>query len=513
MKKTLAFLCIMVCSSTMTWAQQAKLVRPVLDLTPQITIEPINGNGNDNGNENGNGKRNENVEVVLEKPVIRSTHNSITFLVDENLPAYEPDLLSSTKFNLSSDQMAEMVAKGAKELHPKEGFIASSFEKDSLLYFGNDVLFQTIVRSFAEHRPLVLTPDMVWLVIAQGFSQHVNDNAEALRSKLVKHDGQVTLMVRTKEDLLTGHPDWEGLMTDFERQIAANTQGDIAITITSDFTTTGPIERIASQVTLMSAMQHYFEYMVFYLSCGIPDITLQGTPDDWQKVYDKAMSLKGYNLEWWTKDLAPILKEFVRASEGHPRQSFWQDMVMKKAPDVINRGSCGMGQTEVDGWFLKLFPYDKDGVRIGSKVKYNKEMLSEMVKVPVRYVVAQPDGTTQETDLSLFAGFVGVKEDTTTRVLMPQMGWMVRKAEDPNGRNEALRHGLALRVKEVPEGLRGTKSINNLTLFFVDRVRLPQWMEDIDITTFIVHGKVTKKEAKALKKRFPNIRLDNPSKK
>ena len=35
--------------------------------------------------------------------------------------------------------------------------------------------------AFAQHRPLILTPDAVWLTIAQGFAQHVNSHSKRLR--------------------------------------------------------------------------------------------------------------------------------------------------------------------------------------------------------------------------------------------------------------------------------------------------------------------------------------------
>src|SRR5277367_5787722 len=42
--------------------------------------------------------------------------------------------------------------------------------------------------SFSKHYPLILTPDSVWLTIAQGFGTHINANAEALRKQFVKHE-------------------------------------------------------------------------------------------------------------------------------------------------------------------------------------------------------------------------------------------------------------------------------------------------------------------------------------
>lgn len=48
-------------------------------------------------------------------------------------------------------------------------------------------LIEAVHTAFAEHYPLVLPPDDVWLCLAQGFAQHVEANAEALRSRFVRH--------------------------------------------------------------------------------------------------------------------------------------------------------------------------------------------------------------------------------------------------------------------------------------------------------------------------------------
>jgi len=43
--------------------------------------------------------------------------------------------------------------------------------------------------AFSKHRPLVLSPDAVWLTIAQGFAQHVASDPKAIRHQLVRHEG------------------------------------------------------------------------------------------------------------------------------------------------------------------------------------------------------------------------------------------------------------------------------------------------------------------------------------
>jgi hypothetical protein len=55
-------------------------------------------------------------------------------------------------------------------------------------------LIDAIHTAFSQHRPLVLSPDAIWLVIAQGFGHHITANAEVLRSRLVRHQGKQELI-------------------------------------------------------------------------------------------------------------------------------------------------------------------------------------------------------------------------------------------------------------------------------------------------------------------------------
>ena len=43
--------------------------------------------------------------------------------------------------------------------------------------------------AFARHYPLVIRPDDIWLLITYAFGKFVNENANALRSLLVDHEG------------------------------------------------------------------------------------------------------------------------------------------------------------------------------------------------------------------------------------------------------------------------------------------------------------------------------------
>ena len=166
--------------------------------------------------------------------------------------------------------------------------------------------------AYAEHRPFVLSPDMVWMLISQGFSHHINANPEKYRDRMVDFQGKLSLAVESDKPLEEAR--WDELIPQFAEEIKKNTKGTIAETIIADFSTTTSYEQIASEITLMETTKAYFDFVVIYAACGIPEITLLGTMEDWQKVYDKTMQLRSFDLAWWVDELKPILKQFVKAS-------------------------------------------------------------------------------------------------------------------------------------------------------------------------------------------------------
>jgi len=297
-----------------------------------------------------------------------------------------------------------------------------------LIYVGEDVVYQMLLRAWLQHRPVSLSPDVIWLLICQQFSHCVHQHPEAYRETLVSHRDRKDLSVRTG-DLFSESADWERLISDFTDGIARNTRNGIAEIIKADFSTSGTDERIASEVTLMDVAHPFFEYIAVYGICGIPSVTLTGTPGDWRKVLEKTRSLSALEQEGWMAELLPLLEEFVRAAEGTPNLRFWKDMVKKTRPRDIRHPSCGKDgkkPTRFDGWFLKFFPYCPYG-RTPKKVTLLQDMLPETVVVPFNYVVEGPDGKQlQTTPLELVAGIVGVEEDAQSMRLTPKIGWLVR---------------------------------------------------------------------------------------
>ena len=442
-----------------------------------------------------------------------SAQNGVTFVVDENLAPIDEDALDMEDSQLRGSSALYGIFREEGVLEPI--WIAKSFSDDERFYTfkGKDVFFQTIVRAYAEHRPLVLSPDMVWLLISQGFARYVNAHSDELRDQIVSHTEKMDLVVETEKDLLHEDADWKKLIAGFAAQINEYTKGDVAKTITADFTTTGVTERIVSQVTLMETVKTYFDYVVHYMGCGIPSITLMGTPQDWQKVLEKTEQLEKYGMGDWFKSLKPILTEFIKASEGKPNQAFWQNMVKKENPDkLVGNKVCDFRKpTVLDGWMLKLFP-DENGQTL-DQVPHIHEMPSERVYVDFRYqVIDIANGNViVDTPMELIAGYIGTEVDTLTHALTPKMGWMVRQIESNEKIVESLKKkaeedsfdGLDLRVNRVPEHLAQLKYIKRLTLNFTDKVALPEWFYGLQIDNLTIKGEMSDEQEAAIKKHFP----------
>ena len=440
--------------------------------------------------------------------IVARTQGSITFVVDENLTPNEYfhrglyNGESIAKFMLSEEQIPVDAQR----------IIATSFSgENNLKLMGKDAFYRSIVEAYANHQSITLSPDMVWLVISQGFARYVNAHAEKLRPKLVNHNGKMDLAIQTSKDLLKEDVDWPSLIGDFASQINKYTKGGIAKTITADFSTTGTVERVASQITLMESVKSYFEYIVYRIACGIPSVKLQGTAADWRRVLEKTKQLEQYGLGKWVGELQPILKEFIKAAEGTPNQSFWKNIVKRQNTERLKGGGCSPDKpTELDGWLLKLFP-DENGKTL-DKVSHTKDMPAEYVRVGFKYRVINPlnGKLMSETPMELWAGFIGAKVDKEKNMVTPKVGWLVRVAESDDDILKELKKnnndwGIHLRIQEVPEFLSQLGHIKSLHLVFTDKVVLPKWMDKLSIDHFTIEGKMTEAEKMAIKKRFPNI--------
>ena len=141
---------------------------------------------------------------------LATAQTGVTFVVDENLSPIDYEF-GMEKYQNSGSKALNGIFRDEGVPGDTHAMIAWSFADDEKFYTftGKDVFFKTIVRAYAKHRPLVLSPDMIWVLISQGFARYVNAHPEQLRDQLVNHLGKMDLVVQSDKDLLSEDADWE----------------------------------------------------------------------------------------------------------------------------------------------------------------------------------------------------------------------------------------------------------------------------------------------------------------
>jgi len=175
----------------------------------------------------------------------------------------------------------------------------------------------------------------------------------------------------------------------------------------------------------MDAMQSYFDYL-FRTLCGIPEITLKGETEDWEEIVDRAKKLDKYGLDWWTKELVPVLEQFVEASKGNPDKNFWGSWF---------KVGGGSGGPYINGHMCKLFAYVKQGnelIRANwpdmSKQHFcmsgwgTSDFTSGLSSAPFLW-----EYLSEVYPMTFTSGFIGVKMDEES--VEPNIGWAILERE------------------------------------------------------------------------------------
>lgn len=325
-------------------------------------------------------------------------------------------------------------------------------------------------RAFADHRPLALSPDMIWQLLVQMAAEEVHAAPEKHRMLFTDHaHGSRTLEVSRDEFTLGGdHNDWPGVFSELEQSIVAKVPESPALDFTHAFSTTTATDLAARQVVLLKAASPYYNYQVGTL-CGIPRIELHGTADDWRWIREKAAGLRQFNMERRVNALMPILDEFVAASEGKATPTFWKSYYKYDAES---------GSSYVSGWINVFFVQEDDKLLdvvldpefswlAPPTQKTSHGALNLPLAISLRSYPSQ--GVVDVDFVWLYfeqtipmrwrAGFMGVAQDPESMTLKPVMAWQVLRVKlDSEERMAAdylsnLRHLDRFTLRAIERGL------------------------------------------------------------
>ena len=323
-----------------------------------------------------------------------------------------------------------------------------NFYKTKVYIKGISNILQGFYSAYENHLPIRLTPDIIWLLIVQGFAQHVNFNAEKLRDKFVNFENKKTLEViisKYHSYKQMKSEDYENLFEKLTEQVKSYVGEELINTLDFNFSTSNKITKIVGYTSIMSAMKKYFHFTGFCHMCNFPYIILEGSLEDWENILKKVKELEKYDLKEWTEILEDILKEIIETKKGKINKDFWKRILFPdKADEKIEIGMSYQYKTiqvdGINGWLLYFFPYFNDGeFRCDyEKFKYFPCLKTkDLWKLPDRLLktpLLMKSDDEGKTDMIIYSGFLGMNVDKEKdNLATPEIGWFVKeKSNDDN---------------------------------------------------------------------------------
>jgi hypothetical protein len=218
-----------------------------------------------------------------------------------------------------------------------------------------------IYKAYCEHYPLEISVEDIWVAIEQGVSIHLNENAEKYRQLMVSHEDKKTLNLPVDSLRIpdSARPkggnksvpaiDWSVAVRQMGQLIRNDMKTDLATLLTTPFSATTAVEQAVFDCTLMDSVKAYYDYR-FSLCCGIPQVTLRGSPDDFQQVIDRINQLRTIftDFQWWLDTLLPHLQQLKASAEGKADIDWWQK--------ICHRAGGGSDISMLAGWFADFVP-------------------------------------------------------------------------------------------------------------------------------------------------------------
>ncbi len=301
----------------------------------------------------------------------------------------------------------EIVLDKVKEQNP--AILLGRFTEKTMNADGEDVhpFIGMVAKAYAEHYPIEIYPDDIWLLLLDGIKIHVNSNREKFRDEFIVNGADSALAIEDNSLTFSSPPEkWEQDVLEVYDSLFQKIPSKTRTSFDVNFSTTTPVSAFTFKAMLMSIASNYFTFGIM-TACGIPEFAVKGTMRDWILLKARFNELANIlEMDWWAGELNPILDKIIEAFGGKKDLTFWRGFYK-----YIEGEGCGWGP-KINGWITKFLPYraifDEDDKRVYvRKTDWNAEQEFEdfptgMNKVPILW-----NNLGKKVELELVVGFWG----------------------------------------------------------------------------------------------------------
>ena len=337
--------------------------------------------------------------------------------------------------------------------------------------------------AFLEHYPVIVSPDILWVLILEGFSRHVRLNSEKLKNKFIKSGKDNIIITQEpngdKNINKVSSKRWGDIFKDFVESSKEHIDPTVLHLFTPYFSTTTEEIEYACQLNIMSIIIPYVTFIKPFVGtnccagCAFPYIRLQGTLQDYKQLRIKIEGLKGFLIDDWVDKLLSIIDKIIETKKGNIDKKFWDNMITNKKREYSNELTKMVSDAheakryekiEIFGWIFDFFPFKNDTIikplnkddikRLKHTIKrygYYKQpeygeadslvrndieiydnsnfgiLPGEMIDIDATY----KNSKGQKAELGIKTGFLGYSLDED-HAFKPEIGWYFYVKNDPH---------------------------------------------------------------------------------
>ena len=197
----------------------------------------------------------------------------------------------------------------------------TKLDEEKIKSFENHKVLLGYLNAYFNHCPIKLSPNVIWQLILNNFSEYVNINSEKLRKKFVNFEGKKKLICIKVGSIKDVNKYKDDLIKEFCDKITENIGKEITDILTPNFSTSTNETIIAGKASIMSTFKMFFDFYFGMASCGIPYIILEGNLNDWEKILEKLKYLSKYDFD--INLIEKDIIEIINTKKGKINLDFW----------------------------------------------------------------------------------------------------------------------------------------------------------------------------------------------
>lgn len=241
---------------------------------------------------------------------------------------------TKTRHILSVDDIAQKITRIQAEKDNSLKIIRH-LELPSFLY--------ALSKTYSFHQSISFGPHDLWYVMLTEIARTVNANSERFRELFTKSTEKVNIIVPTSSD---EYLPLDVVMEELQKLVPI----DLSLFL-PEFSTHTPESKVACAGAFADTVKSYYNYMTF--CCGIKNVEVRGTPDDWGMFCDRIARLyKVFSsfpeITDWLKGIWDRADKILGSILPGGQTDFYKTIF---SSTQIGSG----GELSVDGWFVKDF--------------------------------------------------------------------------------------------------------------------------------------------------------------